>query len=93
VNHEAATPHSPNDSVRTAAALAFRLVPLVLLVVLGGASAFSGLMPEPSPADQYAPMDRLSIAPVAILVICACATSPAWLLMRFAPYCSEALPS
>jgi hypothetical protein len=36
--------------------LAFRLVvPLVLLVVLGGAGVFSGLTPERSPADQYAP--------------------------------------
>jgi len=35
--------------------LAFRLVvPLVLLVVLGGAGVFSGLTPERSPADQYA---------------------------------------
>jgi hypothetical protein len=36
--------------------LAFRLVvPLVLLVILGGAGVFSGLMPERSPADQYVP--------------------------------------
>ena len=36
--------------------LAFRLVvPLVLLVILGGAGMFSGLMPERSPADQYTP--------------------------------------
>jgi hypothetical protein len=35
--------------------LAFRLiVPLVLLVILGGAGVFSGLMPERAPADQYA---------------------------------------
>jgi hypothetical protein len=35
---------------------AFRLVvPLVLLVVLGGAGVFSGLTPERSPADPYAP--------------------------------------
>jgi hypothetical protein len=36
--------------------LAFRLVvPLVLLVILGGAGAFTDLMPVSSPADQYAP--------------------------------------
>jgi len=36
--------------------LAFRLVvPLVLLVILGGAGVFSSLTPERSPADQYAP--------------------------------------
>jgi len=36
--------------------LAFRLViPLVLLVILGGTGVFSGLMTERSPADQYAP--------------------------------------
>jgi hypothetical protein len=35
---------------------AFRLViPLVLLVILGGASVFSGVMPERAPAEQYAP--------------------------------------
>jgi hypothetical protein len=74
--------------------LTFRLVvPLVLLVVLGGAGAFSGLMPERSPADQYAPYDRLSIAPVATSAICACVTSPTWLLMRFAPRCRVALLS
>jgi hypothetical protein len=36
--------------------LAFRLVvPLVLLIILGGAGVFSGLMPERPPADAYAP--------------------------------------
>ena len=36
--------------------LAFRLVvPLVLLVMLGGDGVFSGLAPERSPADQNAP--------------------------------------
>jgi hypothetical protein len=36
--------------------LALRLiVPLVLLVILGGAGVFSGLVPERSPADQYTP--------------------------------------
>jgi hypothetical protein len=36
--------------------LAFRLVvPLVLLIILGGAGVFSGLMPERPPADSYAP--------------------------------------
>jgi hypothetical protein len=36
--------------------LAFRLVvPLVLLVILGGAGVFSGLLPERPPADSYAP--------------------------------------
>ncbi|MBD2750271.1 hypothetical protein IC232_26780 [Microvirga sp. BT688] len=45
--------------------LAFRLVvPLVLLVVLGGASAFSGLMPERSPADQYAPYGQAQHRPI-----------------------------
>jgi hypothetical protein len=44
--------------------LAFRLVvPLVLLVVLGGAGAFSGLMPERSPADQYAPYGQAQHRP------------------------------
>jgi hypothetical protein len=34
--------------------LAFRLViPLVLLLILGGAGTFSSLMPERSPPDQY----------------------------------------
>jgi hypothetical protein len=38
--------------------LAFRLVvSLVLLVLLGGAGVFSGLMPERSPADPYASYD------------------------------------
>jgi hypothetical protein len=36
--------------------LAFRLVvPLVLLILLGGAGVFSGLLPERPPADPYAP--------------------------------------
>ena len=36
--------------------LAFRLVvPLVLLVILGGAGVFSGLLPVRPPADPYAP--------------------------------------
>jgi hypothetical protein len=36
--------------------LAFRLmIPLVLLIILGGAGVFSGLMPERPPADSYAP--------------------------------------
>jgi hypothetical protein len=36
--------------------LAFRLViPLVLLVILGGAGAFSGLISDRSPTDQYTP--------------------------------------
>ena len=44
--------------------LAFRLVvPLVLLVVLGGAGAFSGLMPVSSPADQYAPYGQAQHRP------------------------------
>jgi hypothetical protein len=39
--------------------LAFRLVvPLVLLVFLGGAGVFSGLMPERSPADPYTSYDQ-----------------------------------
>jgi len=39
--------------------LAFRLVvPLVLLLVLGGAGMFSGLMPERSPAGQYSPYEQ-----------------------------------
>jgi hypothetical protein len=37
--------------------LAFRLVvPLVLLIILGGAGVFSGLLPERHPADSYAPL-------------------------------------
>lgn len=44
--------------------LAFRLlVPLVLLVVLGGAGVFSGLTPEHSPADQYAPYGQAQHRP------------------------------
>ena len=44
--------------------LAFRLVvPLVLLVVLGGAGAFSGLTPERSSADQYAPYGQAQHRP------------------------------
>ncbi|WP_201864016.1 hypothetical protein [Microvirga soli] len=44
--------------------LAFRLViPLVLLVILGGAGAFSGLMPKRSPADQYAPYGQAQHRP------------------------------
>jgi hypothetical protein len=40
--------------------LAFRLVvPLVLLVILGGAGVFSGLMPERPPADSYAPYGQV----------------------------------
>jgi hypothetical protein len=38
---------------------AFRLVvPLVLLMLLGGVGVFSGLMPERSPADPYASYDQ-----------------------------------
>jgi hypothetical protein len=33
-------------------------VPLVLLMLLGGAGVFSGLMPERSPADPYASYDQ-----------------------------------
>ena len=44
--------------------LAFRLVvPLVLLVVIGGAGAFSSLMPVSSPADQYAPYGQAQHQP------------------------------
>ncbi len=44
--------------------LAFRLViPLVLLVILGGAGVFSGLMTERSPADQYAPYGQAEHRP------------------------------
>ncbi|MBM1174302.1 hypothetical protein [Microvirga arabica] len=44
--------------------LAFRLVvPLVLLVILGGAGVFSGLMPERSPADQYTPYGQAQHRP------------------------------
>jgi hypothetical protein len=44
--------------------LAFRLfVPLLLLVVLGGAGVFSGLMPERSPADQYSPYEQAQHRP------------------------------
>jgi hypothetical protein len=44
--------------------LAFRLVVLlVLLVVLGGAGVFSGLTPERSPADQYAPYGQAQHRP------------------------------
>ncbi len=44
--------------------LAFRLVvPLVLLVILGGAGMFSGLMPERSPADQYTPYGQAQHRP------------------------------
>jgi hypothetical protein len=40
--------------------LAFRLVvPLVLLIILGGAGVFSGLMPERPPADAYAPYGQV----------------------------------
>jgi hypothetical protein len=42
----------------------FRLViPLVLLVILGGAGVFSGLMTERSPADQYAPYGQAEHRP------------------------------
>jgi hypothetical protein len=44
--------------------LAFRLVvPLVLLVILGGAGVFSGLMPERFPADPYAPYGQAQHRP------------------------------
>jgi hypothetical protein len=44
--------------------LAFRLVvPLVLLVILGGAGVFSGLMPERSPADTYAQYGQVQYRP------------------------------
>ncbi len=47
--------------------LAFRLViPLVLLVILGGAGVFSGLMPERSPADPYAPYGQAQHRPADI---------------------------
>jgi hypothetical protein len=40
--------------------LAFRLVvPVVLLVVLAGAGAFSNLMPDRPPSDPYRPYDRV----------------------------------
>jgi hypothetical protein len=39
--------------------LAFRLVvPLVLIVVHGGAGVFSGLMPDRFSADEYSPSER-----------------------------------
>ena len=41
--------------------LAFRLVvPLVLLIILGGAGVFSGLMPERPPADSYGQVQHRS---------------------------------
>ncbi len=44
--------------------LAFRLVvPLVLLVILGGAGVFSNLMPERSPTDPYAPYGQVQHRP------------------------------
>jgi hypothetical protein len=44
--------------------MAFRLVvPLVLLVVLGGAGMFSGLTPERSSADQYVPYGQAQHRP------------------------------
>jgi hypothetical protein len=44
--------------------LAFRLiVPVVLLVALGGVGVFSGLVPEHSPADQYAPYGQAQHRP------------------------------
>jgi hypothetical protein len=44
--------------------LAFRLVvPLVLLVILGGAGVFSGLLPERAPADHYAPYGQAEHRP------------------------------
>jgi hypothetical protein len=47
--------------------LAFRLViPLVLLVILGGAGVFSDLMPERSPADPYAPYGQVQHRPADI---------------------------
>jgi hypothetical protein len=43
---------------------AFRLViPVVLLLILGGAGVFSGLMPERAPADQYAPYGQAQHRP------------------------------
>ena len=43
---------------------AFRLViPLVLLLILGGAGMFSGLMPDRAPADQYAPYGQAQHRP------------------------------
>ena len=47
--------------------LAFRLViPLVLLVILGGAGVFSDLMPERSPTDPYAPYGQVQHRPADI---------------------------
>jgi hypothetical protein len=47
--------------------LAFRLViPLILLVILGGAGVFSDLMPERSPADPYAPYGQVQHRPADI---------------------------
>jgi hypothetical protein len=44
--------------------LAFRLViPVVLLVALGGAGVFSSLAPERSPADQYVPYGQAQHRP------------------------------
>jgi hypothetical protein len=44
--------------------LAFRLViALVLLLILGGAGIFSGLMPERSPPDQYTPYGQAQHRP------------------------------
>jgi len=44
--------------------LAFRLVvPLVLLLILGGTGIFSGLMPDRAPADQYAPYGQTQHRP------------------------------
>jgi hypothetical protein len=49
--------------------LAFRfVVPLVLLVLLGGAGVFSGLMPERSPADPYASYEQDQHRPDADIV-------------------------
>ena len=48
--------------------LAVRLVaPLVLLVILGGAGLFSGLIPDRSPATPYAPYEQAQHRPDADL--------------------------
>lgn len=48
--------------------LAVRLVaPLVLLVILGGAGLFSGLIPDRSPATLYAPYEQAQHRPDADL--------------------------
>ncbi|UVF17795.1 hypothetical protein HPT29_014800 [Microvirga terrae] len=47
--------------------LAFRfVVPMVILVLLGGAGVFSGLMPERSAADPYGPYAEAQHRPAAI---------------------------